>query len=885
MLHFIISTSFVVDCLMVSIGAVSNQTEFSLSLICYNGLSYLAWSVHLTLLVRDMSNMHWIQYVFWTTSVFLETFIGISWIINFFKYEPDMTLNYYGYAQCTLFSIRYLSELALFFLSFIRFVNPGPVEDSEITSLLSTSQSVYTENGRTAIKTVHVKKTRKRTGILAVTRFSLVLWPHDDLKLQFFAFLSILLMISGLAVNIWLPYKIGQLADGDMKEDQFAWISIIIYVGLCCLQGEIGLFHCLQRLFWAPVDAYTRRQASEYIHTISRHDVQESAKAAVDMLNQIIFQIIPLIANVLLASVFSALVFSPIFGAILLLTVIPYMFATVLLTQRYDRTTLESLVKIRIAQNTILTTGSLVGSLLFAYKVSLGELTSGGYVTYNMLLMQLCMPLHRFGKSFDTVHHCLSRLTRITESSETSEFIQYIDHESIVFDHVSYVNDAHKVILQDVSFTLLQGHSLAIVGLSGSGKTTILNLILGTIQPTSGVIRRGNETVGVVFQKTHFIQSSIRDNITYDQEASSTQIKEAARKVNLDNKIESMHLGYYTPIDSLSRENKQRVAISRAILTKPSLLLLDEPGLKGNFLCQISNTSLVLCQSMKNTGGARRILRIENGIIEDSDLMFPIRKISESDILESIEFDKDFAVQKPKAQKKLLQEIEIEHDQDGHIEHHVLTPTEEIEIEHDEDIYTTASVEKRGKKVEEMNKRLEEHIEIEHEEDTHSIHHITTSTEEIEIEHEEDAHSLYHVTTATEEIEIEHDEDTHSIHHKRALVEEIEIEHDEDTHSIHHVQALAEEIEIEHDEDTHSIHHIRALAEEIEIEIEHEETNLRLQEHLEIEHDEDTHTANHVRALAEEIEIEIEDDENIHIIHHLTTTTEELKLDMIKNNK
>ncbi|RCI04643.1 hypothetical protein CU098_010926 [Rhizopus stolonifer] len=854
MLHFIISTSFVVDCLMVSIGAVANQTEFSLSLICYNGLSYLAWSVHLTLLVRDMSNMHWIQYVFWTTSVLVETFVGVSWIINFLKYEPDMTLDFYGYAQCILFSIRYLSELALFFLSFVRFVNPGPVEDSETTSLLSTSQSVYTENGRTAIKTVHVKKTRKRTGISAVTRFSLVLWPHDDLKLQFFAFLSILLMISGLAVNIWLPYKIGQLADDDMKEDQFAWISITIYVGLCYLQGEIGLFHCLQRLFWAPVDAYARRQASEYIHTLSRHDVQGSAKAAVDMLNQIIFQIIPLIANVILASVFSALVFSPIFGAILLLTVIPYMFATALLTQRYDRTTLESLVKIRIAQNTILTTGSLVGSLLFAYKVSLGELTSGGYVTYNMLLMQLCIPLHRFGKSYDTVHHCLSRLIRITESLETSEFIQYIDHESIVFDHVSYVNDAHEVILQDVSFILLQGHSLAIVGLSGSGKTTLLNLILGTIQPTSGVIRRGNETLGVVFQKTHFIQSSVRDNITYDQEASSTQIKQAARKVNLDNKIESMHLGYYTPIDSLSHENKQRVAIARAILTNPSLLLLDEPGLKGDFLCQISNTSLVLCQSLKNTGGARRILRIENGIIEDSNPMFPIRKISESDILESIEFDKDFAVQKPKAQKKLPQEIEIEHDQEDHIEHHVLTPTEENEIEHDEDIYTTALIEKHGEKIEEMNKRLEEHVEIEHEDDTHSIHHVTASTEEIEIEHDEDTHSLDHIATKTEEIEIEHDEDTHSIHHIRALAEEIEIEHDEDTHSVHHVRALAEEIEIEH-----------------------EETNLRLQEHLEIEHDEDTHTVHHVRALAEEIEIE--HDEDIHVFHHLITTTEEIEIE------
>lgn len=108
--------------------------------------------------------------------------------------------------------------------------------------------------------------------------------------------------------------------------------------------------------------------------------------------------------DIILVSLFCIFVFAPIFGILLFVTVAIYMAVTILLTeQQYDVDTHDhseqgrenalTSVKSRIAQTAILTVGSLAGSLLFAYKVSLGEFSSGMYVTYSAFLVQLCQPV------------------------------------------------------------------------------------------------------------------------------------------------------------------------------------------------------------------------------------------------------------------------------------------------------------------------------------------------------------------------------------------------------------------------------------------------------------------------------------------------------------
>ncbi|CEI96425.1 hypothetical protein RMCBS344292_10586 [Rhizopus microsporus] len=95
-------------------------------------------------------------------------------------------------------------------------------------------------DGTKIIRTKTVKRLKKKGVILETFGLTLHIWPYHSLKLQLFAALSVLLMLANLAVNIWLPYKIGLITDGDMKEGQFAWLSIVVYVGLIYLQGHVS---------------------------------------------------------------------------------------------------------------------------------------------------------------------------------------------------------------------------------------------------------------------------------------------------------------------------------------------------------------------------------------------------------------------------------------------------------------------------------------------------------------------------------------------------------------------------------------------------------------------------------------------------------------------
>ncbi|KAG0745867.1 hypothetical protein G6F16_006541 [Rhizopus arrhizus] len=609
--------------------------------------------------------------MFWFIALVIDTVVGWSLVIEFFKYDLGIMLNFCECAKFSIFFIRYISELIIILIALARLFTGTVVhaEDSETSSLLdslsttTTTTVQYAKDGTkiTAIKTIQVKKTKNQASALVLTKFTLTLWPHDDLKLQVYACFSLLLMTAGIAVNIWLPYKIGELVDGDMKEGKFAWVSVVVYTGLCYLQGELGLLQSLQKLSWAPVDSHIRHQASDYVCKLSKHGIHqglsksvESAKAAVDFLNQIIFQLFPLVVNVILVSIFCAYVFAPIFAVILLITVTSYMLVTVILMKKYrDSEDLECnkaddehpvTSKIRIVQNSILTIGSLAGSLLFAYKVSLGELSSGGYITFNMFLMELCIPLHLFRKSYETAQSCLSKIDLSIESSEVIETIKYIRHDKepkikeqvIVFDHVNYISEASNVTLRDISFTISKGESLAIVGSPGSGKSTILQLLLRSLEPSSGNIFFNGcdirqidmdvfkKTTGIASQQVTIFNDSIYNNIKYGQKVTTIEeVKQAARVARIHDKIELLRSGYNTTLGHhngylLSKDETQRIAIARAILKNPSVILLDEvtKGLemstkgKSEILSDITKnrTALILSSSLDVVKDVNHIL-------------------------------------------------------------------------------------------------------------------------------------------------------------------------------------------------------------------------------------------------------------------------------------
>ncbi|APT87318.1 ABC transporter ATP-binding protein [Corynebacterium flavescens] len=163
----------------------------------------------------------------------------------------------------------------------------------------------------------------------------------------------------------------------------------------------------------------------------------------------------------------------------------------------------------------------------------------------------------------------------------------------IDFDHVSFSYEEGKPVIEDVTFTVEEGHKVALVGESGGGKSTLVNLLLGLYHPSHGHLRvLGNEvddlsaarlrsSVGVVFQESYLFSGTIRENIAYGKPgASDEEIVAIAKRANADSFIRAFPEGYDTIIGErglkLSGGQKQRVSVARAMLKDAPILVLDE---------------------------------------------------------------------------------------------------------------------------------------------------------------------------------------------------------------------------------------------------------------------------------------------------------------------
>lgn len=298
----------------------------------------------------------------------------------------------------------------------------------------------------------------------------------------------------------------------------------------------------------------------------------------------------------------------------------------------------------------------VVGGLIMylgAHENQAGRLDVGMYVKFTMLLAFMIAPIVQLVNIGTQLTEALAGLDRTTEilneREEDSEpgRTQAAGHirGDVAFDNVVFEYEAGKPVLHGISFDSKPGSVTALVGSSGSGKSTIISLICGFHTATAGrVLIDGTDLatmrlssyrqqLGVVLQETFLFDGTIRDNVKFSrQNATEEQVMEACRIARVDEFATRFPEGYDTIVGErgvkLSGGQRQRLSIARAILADPRILILDEATssldseseamIQGglNHLME-GRTTFVIAHRLSTIRRADQILVIEGGLIAE----------------------------------------------------------------------------------------------------------------------------------------------------------------------------------------------------------------------------------------------------------------------------
>ena len=245
--------------------------------------------------------------------------------------------------------------------------------------------------------------------------------------------------------------------------------------------------------------------------------------------------------------------------------------------------------------------GLVAGSVYCALLISQHQLTVGDYVLFTTYMMQLMSPLNQLATLYRTIQEALVNMENMLDLMAVEEEIKDIPYAldfptsdmKISMENVSFHYDVKKPILKGINLAVPEGSSLAIVGPSGSGKSSLIRLLLRLYDPTWGSVMIGERNVrhlkqtslrqnfGVVPQDTVLFNDSIEFNLRYGKtDANKDEIENAARLAKIHDKILDLPEGYDTKVGErglkLSGGEKQRVAIARTLLRSPKMIILDE---------------------------------------------------------------------------------------------------------------------------------------------------------------------------------------------------------------------------------------------------------------------------------------------------------------------
>ena len=294
--------------------------------------------------------------------------------------------------------------------------------------------------------------------------------------------------------------------------------------------------------------------------------------------------------------------------------------------------------------------GILVLLMVGALLVDNGSATVGETVQAMALFMILTLPVQILGFMFQEMPRSVVAMDRIDEIFSIDKVEYRKDGEvgkpvDVIFNKVgfSYPNEndqqVRQTVLEDFSEKINEGESVALVGATGSGKSTLVMLMSGLIEPTSGNITLGNANVGElgpdfvsdhiasVFQETFLFASSLRENLTLDADVSDSDIYSALQVASAQDFVSELPQGIETIIGergvTLSGGQRQRIAIARALLRKPSVLVLDDatsavdPKVEAEILQNMKKETncslLVIAHRLATIRLAERVIFIDNG--------------------------------------------------------------------------------------------------------------------------------------------------------------------------------------------------------------------------------------------------------------------------------
>lgn len=304
--------------------------------------------------------------------------------------------------------------------------------------------------------------------------------------------------------------------------------------------------------------------------------------------------------------------------------------------------------------NTITDIAPLLVITVSAYFVLTSGLTIGTMVAFFGYMERLYSPLRRIMTSSTQLIQAIASMDRIFEfadqkydivDAKEAEELTVVDGD-ITFEHVDFqYNDDELSVLKDVSLNVRQGETIALVGMSGGGKTSLVNLIPRFYDVTGGRIlldgkdirslrvRSLRDKIGIVLQDNILFSESIKDNILMgNPEATDEEVAAAAKGANAEEFIHDMPYGYDTLVGErgvkLSGGQKQRIAIARVFLNNPPILILDEAtsalDLESEHLIQGAleelakdRTTFIVAHRLATITHADRIVVIENGEITE----------------------------------------------------------------------------------------------------------------------------------------------------------------------------------------------------------------------------------------------------------------------------